>query len=246
MSLTTDRGPSGGQAATPNPSSGWGAQRSPGKRQGGDRLPARPRERKPALAALAVLLILGGALASLSLVLRSGQTVAAIGIARPVARGERIPLGALRQVQVARTGVDYVPWEQRNQVVRYFAAVPLVPRSLLAHAQVSMSQGVRRDQVVVGLALKPGQLPAGQLHAGDIVRVYSVVASAAAQNSGSTSQSKLLVEAARIYSVRGADEAAVGESTVQMSIAVGVDEAGPVTQAAANGNVALVLVPQVS
>ncbi len=246
MSVTTDRGTSGSQTPSPNPASGWGAPRSSGRRQGGDRLPARPRERKPALAALAVLLILGGALASLSLVLRSGQTVAAIGIARPVARGERIPPSALRQVQVARSGVDYVPWEQRDQVVRYFAAVPLVPRSLLAHAQVSVSQGAESGQVVVGLALKPGQLPAGQLHAGDTVRVYSVVASASAQNSGSTSQSKLLVESARIYSVRNADESTVGDSTLQMSIAVDEDEAGPVTQAAANGNVALVLIPQAS
>jgi len=31
-----------------------------------------------------------------------------------------------------------------------------------------------------------------------------------------------------------------------MSIAVDEDEAGPVTQAAANGNVALVLIPQAS
>src|SRR6266508_3608422 len=129
MSTTTDRGTSGSQTASPNPASGWRAPRPTGGRQGGDRLPARPRERKPALAALAVLLILGGALASMSLVLRSGQTVAAIGIARPVARGERISLSAMHQVQVARTGVDYVPWEQRNQVTRYYAAVPLVPRS---------------------------------------------------------------------------------------------------------------------
>ncbi len=244
MSTTTDRGTSGSQTASPNPASGWRAPRPTGGRQGGDRLPARPRERKPALAALAVLLILGGALASMSLVLRSGQTVAAIGIARSVARGERISLSAMHQVQVARTGVDYVPWEQRNQVTRYYAAVPLVPRSLLAHAQVSISQGAKSGQVVVGLALKPGQLPAGQLRAGDTVRVYAVVASASAQNSGTTSQSKLLAEAARVYSVRNGDEASIGESTVQMSIVVTEDEAGPVTQAAANGNVALVLIPR--
>jgi hypothetical protein len=243
MSVTTDRGTSGGQTAPP-PTPGWSAPRPGGPRQGGDRLPARPRERKPALAALAVLLILGGALASLSLVVRQGQTVAAIGVARPIPRGERIPLSAMQRVQVARTGVDYVPWEQRDQVARYYAAVPLVPKSLLSHAQVSMSQGVARGEVVVGLALKPGQLPAGQLHAGDTVRVYSVVASASAQNSGSTSQSRLLVEEARIWSVRAGGESAIGDSTTQMSIAVADEEAGPVTQAAANGNVALVLVPR--
>src|SRR5262245_60879416 len=111
MSMTTDRAGSGSPPASPTR---WGAQRSPGPQ--GERLPARPRERKPALAALAVLLILGGALASMSLVLRSSETVAAIGVAQPVPRGQRIPLQALREVQVARTGVAYVPWSQRTAV----------------------------------------------------------------------------------------------------------------------------------
>ena len=173
MSVTTERVPPGNQPATPP--SARGAQRPPG-----DRLPARPRERKPALAALAVLLIVGGALASTTLVLRSSQTVPAIGVAKPVARGQRIPLDALRQVQVARSGVEYVPWNQRNQVARFYAATALVPGSLLAHRQVSTSRMVGQGQVVVGLALKPGQLPAGQLKAGDTVRAYGVVTGGAA------------------------------------------------------------------
>lgn len=242
MSVTTERVPPGNQPATPP--SARGAQRPPG-----DRLPARPRERKPALAALAVLLIVGGALASTTLVLRSSQTVPAIGVARHVARGQRIPPDALRQVQVARSGVEYVPWAQRDQVARYYAATALVPGSLLAHRQVSTSRMVGPGQVVVGLALKPGQLPAGQLKAGDTVRAYGVVTGGAASGGGGSGGGGgpgrgVLASAARVYEIGDGDAGSVGESTVQVSIVVDDSEAGPLTQAASNGNVALVLVPR--
>jgi hypothetical protein len=241
MSVTTERVPPGHQPATP-PTPARGGQRPPG-----ERLPARPRERRPALAALAVLLIAGGALASATLVLRSSQTVPAIGVARPVARGQRIPLDALRQVQVARTGVEYVPWDQRGQVTRYYAATALVPGSLLAHRQVSTARMVGAGQVVVGLALKPGQLPAGQLKPGDTVRAYGVVtggAAASGSGGGRGPGRGVLASAARVYQVGDGDAGSVGESTVQVSIVVDEAEAGPLTQAASNGNVALVLVPR--
>jgi hypothetical protein len=241
MSVTTERVPPGHQPATP-PAPARGGLRPPG-----ERLPARPRERRPALAALAVLLIAGGALASASLVLRSSQTVPAIGVARPVARGQRIPLDALRQVQVARTGVEYVPWDQRDQVARYYAATALVPGSLLAHRQVSTTRMVGAGQVVVGLALKPGQLPAGQLKPGDTVRAYGVVTGGAAASGGGGGGGPgrgVLASSARVYQISDGDAASVGESTVQVSIVVDDAEAGPLTQAASNGNVALVLVPR--
>lgn len=238
MSVTTERVQPGSQPAGPPPS-------ARGQRPPGERLPARPRERKPALAALAVLLIAGGALASASLVLRSSQTVPAIGVARHVARGQRIPLDALRQVQVARTGVEYVPWAQRDQVARYYAATALVPGSLLAHRQVSTSRMVGPGEVVVGLALKPGQLPAGQLKPGDTVRAYGVVTGGSAASGGGSGPGRgVLASAARVYEISEGDAGSVGESTVQVSIVVAAAEAGPLTQAASNGNVALVLVPR--
>ena len=72
---------------------------------GGQRLPVSPRERRPALAALAVLLILGGALTSAYLVMASGERVSAIRIAQPVAAGQQIPMSALEEVQVGDTGI---------------------------------------------------------------------------------------------------------------------------------------------
>ena len=57
------------------------------------RLPTARRERKPALAAFALLLIIGGALAAGLLVVQSGKRVTAIEISQQVGAGQRIPLG---------------------------------------------------------------------------------------------------------------------------------------------------------
>jgi hypothetical protein len=99
-------------------------------------------------------------------------------------------------------------------------------------------------EVVVGLALKPGQLPAGQLRPGDTVKAYGVVTGGAAASGASGPGRGVLASSARVYEIGGGDAGSVGESTVQVSIVVDDAEAGPLTQAASNGNVALVLVPR--
>lgn len=60
---------------------------------GGERLPSPPRERKPALAALAVLLILVGALGATLMVMRAGDKVSVVEVVAPVAAGNKIPEG---------------------------------------------------------------------------------------------------------------------------------------------------------
>src|SRR3954465_9797855 len=77
------------------------------------KLPVPPRERKPALAALAVLLILGGALATTLLVLRSGDRISVIRVTQQIGAGQKFPEKALEEVQVANTGLGFVSWSQR-------------------------------------------------------------------------------------------------------------------------------------
>jgi hypothetical protein len=98
----------------------------------GRRVPSAPRERKPALAALAVLLILGGALGAGFLVLQSGKRVAAIEISQQLGVGQKIPLSAMREVQIASgTGLDYVQWNEAGQVAQYYTATAILPGTLL-------------------------------------------------------------------------------------------------------------------
>ena len=183
----------------------------------GHRIPVPPRERKPAMAALAVLLIVGGALVSAYLVMASGQRVPVIRVAQPVAAGQRIPASALEEIQVSATGgLDYIPWRDRAKVTETYATVTLVKGSLLTNGMISTAASAAKGTVVVGLALKPGQLPAGGLHPGDRVAVYAV----AVQGQTGIQAGAVLAPAAMVYDVAEPGQNDVQSDQVQVSVTV--------------------------
>jgi hypothetical protein len=138
----------------------------------GRRLPSAPRERKPALAALAVVLVVGGALAAALLVIDAGHKTGAIEISQPVGQGQKIPLSSMREVEVTSgTGIDYVPWNERSQVARTYAATMLPPGTLLTPQMTTAVNTATKGMTVVGLALKDGQLPDG-IQVGDHVGIF--------------------------------------------------------------------------
>jgi hypothetical protein len=206
----------------------------------GQRLPVPPRERKPALAALAVLLILGGALTSAYLVIQSGQRVSAIQIAEPVAAGQRIELSALREVQIGDTGIEFINWSERHKVAAAYASVPLVPGALLTNSMTRPSNASTAGRVVVGLALKPGQVPAAGLRKGQRVSVYAVGAS---DNNGGIRPGTVLAADAVVQDI-GAGEQRARSDVILLDITVLPAEAPQLTQAASAGAVAIAIVPE--
>lgn len=207
----------------------------------GHRIPVPRRERKPAMAALAVLLIVGGALVSAYLVMVSGQRVPVIRISQPVAAGQQIPPGALEEVQISATGrLDYIPWSDRGKVAQTYATVTLVKGALLTNGMIGTAASVAKGTVVVGLALKPGQLPAGGVQPGDRVAVYAV--SVQGGQTG-TETGSVLAPAATVYDVAQPGQNDVQSDQVQVSVTVPAGEAPQVTQAASAGAVAVALLP---
>jgi hypothetical protein len=205
----------------------------------GHRIPVPPRERKPAMAALAVLLIVGGALVSAYLVTVSGQRVPVIRIARPVAAGQRVPLAALEETRISATGgLDTIPWKDRGRVAQTYATVNLVPGALLTNGMIGTDAAIAKGTVVVGLALKPGQLPAGGLRPGDRVALYAV-AGENGQNGGTAGA--VLAPAATVFDVVRPGRSDVESDQVQVSVAVPTGQAAAVTQAASAGAVAVVV-----
>src|ERR1700761_2516847 len=99
--MPSDRGTTVHRGLAPNgePQGDWAQPTSPSTRK----LPGSPRERKPALAALAVVLILGGALAVGYLMLQSGKRVDAIQISKEIGQGQQIPLSAMQGAQARPT-----------------------------------------------------------------------------------------------------------------------------------------------
>ncbi|WP_396452128.1 hypothetical protein [Actinomadura sp.] len=230
----------GGAAGSPGGAAGLG--RSGLGTSGGQRLPSSPRERKPALAALAVLLILGGALASAYLVMASGERVSAIRVAQPVAAGQPIPASALEEVQIGDTGIQYLAWSERERVTRYIAAVPLVKGALLTNGMISPESAPENGRVIVGLALKAGQMPSAKVIEGSRVALYAV---GGGQNGGPRAGT-VLAQDAVVVAVGAADDGGptrLRSDQTSVDVAVLPADAAQVTQAASAGAVAIALIP---
>ena len=137
-------------------------------------MPSAPRERKPALAALAVLLVALGAVAAGYLVINAGHRVGAVEITQQVGQGQRIPASAIKEVEIAsNSGINYVAWQYANRVARVYASVQIPAGTLLTPAMTTATNNLAAGKVQVGLSLKPGQAPANLL-IGQSVEAFGV------------------------------------------------------------------------
>jgi hypothetical protein len=150
-------------------------RRAPGpQRPQGDRLPAPVKERRPALAALAVLLILGGALASGLLVLHSGQRADYLVLRRTVAPGHQIRSQDLGTARIAGTGARAIPAGQRPHVIGQYATTTVYAGTLATRDMFSPQPDIPPGMTVVGVVLAPEQRPGDGMRPGDVVSLYVV------------------------------------------------------------------------
>lgn len=212
---------------------------------GGDRLPVAPRQRRPGLAALAVLLILGGGLISAVLVVRSGQKQAIIALRQDVARGHVITDADLVSLPAALpNGYPAVPWEQRNRVIGGTAGADLKKGTVLNPRVVTKDPLPGPQQRGVGLVLKPGdQFPEG-LRAGQHVAVMFALSGQATTTTtlpkGFTEPSNgVVVDDAVIYSISRPRS----DQTVVVKIIIGQDKVKSVVQLNRQSAIALVELP---
>ena len=167
--MVSDRGtlPRG---AVADQQASWAEPTAPG----GRRMPSAPRERKPALAALAVLLVALGAVAAGYLVINAGHRVGAVEITQQVGQGQRIPASAIKEVEIAsNSGINYVAWQYANRVAGVYASVQIPAGTLLTPAMTTATNNLAAGKVQVGLSLKPGQAPANLL-IGQSVEAFGV------------------------------------------------------------------------
>jgi hypothetical protein len=174
-------------------------------------LPMPVRERRPALAALAILLILGGALATTAIVMRADKRVSAIIITKQIGAGRPFDPGAMREARVVEDGVTYELWAHHAQVSHTVAAVTLLPGTLVTtDMTVEWNKELVPGKARVGLALKPGQIP-GEMKAGQRVQIVLVPAG----GGGAVGQEgRLLAESALVDSVGLSRNRAEDEVTV--------------------------------
>ena len=219
-------------------------------------MPSAPRERKPALAALAVLLVALGAVAAGYLVINAGHRVGAVEITQQVGQGQRIPASAIKEVEIAsNSGINYVAWQYANRVAGVYAAVQIPAGTLLTSAMTTATNNLAAGKVQVGLSLKPGQAPANLL-IGQSVEAFGVgtgsgcgAAAAAAVRAvpaaetaeTATGRSGVPITTGVIASVVGST--ASNGSTAAVTLAVPDADAGVLACYASAGDVAIALTP---
>lgn len=229
---------------------GAGRSAAPAQPSVGDRLPTPPRERKPALAALAVLLILVGALGATMLVLQAGDREEVVQVTDTIQAGESVGDNVTSVLVAKDDSINYVLWEQLETLKTLKAKSTIYKGTVVIGDMFAEQVGVTEGKATVGLSLKAGQYPTG-IKAGDVVAAYRVGTTTGSSNdednSGSSStggSNNLIVDQATVTSVPGSNgDDLVGSTNLAVTLTVDADEAAPLAQAASNGEVALVLVP---
>ena len=243
--MVSDRGtlPRG---AVADQQASWAEPTAPG----GRRMPSAPRERKPALAALAVLLVALGAVAAGYLVINAGHRVGAVEITQEVGQGQRIPASAIKEVEIAsNTGISYVAWQYANRVAGVYAAVQIPAGTLLTPAMTTATNNLAAGKVQVGLSLKPGQAPADLL-IGQSVEAFGVgtgtgcgggTGGTGGTGTGNAAGPGVPITTGTIASVTGST--ASNGSTAAVTLAVPSADAGVLACYASAGDVAIALTP---
>jgi len=241
--MVSDRGtlPRG---AVADQQASWAEPTAPG----GRRMPSAPRERKPALAAVAILLVALGAASAGYLVLNAGHRVGAVEITQDVGQGQQIPASAIKEVQInADTDVHYVAWQFASRVTGVFARVQIPAGTLLTSNMTASTSNLTAGKVEVGLSLKPGQAPTNLL-IGQTVRAFPVGTGSGcgggANGTGGTGAAATPGEpitTGTIVSVSGST--ATNGSTAAITLAVPETDAGVLACYASAQDVAIALTP---
>ncbi|WBQ01808.1 SAF domain-containing protein [Kribbella sp. CA-293567] len=218
----------------PSPSGARGSKAPVG---GSNRLPSS-RERRPALAALAVILILLGAAGSALIALRSGdrQDYVAVAANTTIQPGQQITAKMLARGDLAGKTGGLVKYSEWKSVEGKYATSYLYPGQYLSKDSVTRDR-IPAGGALVGVTLEGGRAPAGGFAGGAIVQVIQVPA---ANQPGGTSST--LVTAARVIDVSGgiSDKTTNANTTLNVTIEVPTAKAVGVASAAASKTLVLV------
>ena len=184
------------------------------------------------LAALAVLLIVGGAAAAGLLALRADERVEVLVAARDVPAGAAITAEDLTTVPVAAEGTELIPASQSGLVAGRYARTSIAAGQLLDTTMLVDSGPLRPGVVAVGASLAGGRMPASGLEPGDVVQLVHVA----------DGEGRILVGDARVGGYRAAESGGLGSSAATVTFIVPEADGAQVAAVAAAGELAVVLV----
>ncbi|MGI5451387.1 SAF domain-containing protein [Streptomyces sp. CA-243310] len=237
MSSTTTAVP--GRPSVPGPGRG-GVEPAAAPRM------VRQRRRRPGLIALSVALIAAGGLSGALLFTASGERSSVLVVAHDVPVGATITAADLAPASLALDpAVKAVPVTKKSSMVGQRAAVALKAGSLLSPGQVTSVSLVKAGEQLVGVALKPSQLPATRLGPGQKVLIVSTPDPAqAAAASGGKAGEPVAAPKTLAATVVAVGVAAPATGVVVVDVAVPAADGPTLAARVATGAVALIIAPQ--
>lgn len=143
------------------------------------RLPST-RESRPALIGLALILIVGGALASAYLAIVSGHRAEFVQVRTEIAQGQQITKADLTTVSLPEGYDGGIPAGEEDSLVGQSTTVRLLAGTVLTPAMVSKNGGIPADEAQVAINVDP--MTAQGMHPGDRLLVYVEDADGGSQN----------------------------------------------------------------
>ena len=198
------------------------------------RLPST-RERRPALAALAVLLIVGGALASGWLALRAGDRADFLRVSSEVVQGQQIDGDDLETVSLPEDFDGAIPASKKSQIEGQYATTRLLPDTVLTPSMIDDSSGVADNTVQFPINAESSDA-VSSLPSGANVAVYLT-------DSGADTRAVR----GQVVQVSKADGGGIGGSAGEATVRVSVDVTcgGAIAAAKAENAVQLGLIGKV-
>lgn len=196
-------------------------------------VPAPRRRRSRGLIALGIALMAVCAAGAVALYTGTSTLQQSVGVAVRVPFGATVEESDLVPVQVhPDPAVRAVPWDQRGSVVGQRAATDLLPGSVLSTGMVGGVSVPNAGQSLVGVAVKPAQLPATPLKPRDRVLLVGIGGPLTATGNGAIEGTVVVVGPSGGSGERVVDVEVPGSRAVDLA-----------AQAAA-GKVAIVLQPR--
>lgn len=188
-----------------------------------------PTQRRRGLAALAVLLIVGGALAAGLLAVRMDSRQPVMVAAVDIPPGTRIKADMLREADVASEGLKLIPANAVGQLFTTptYARSQIRADSLLDANVLTQTDPIAEDRAIVAVPLTEGLVPRGELGSGDLVKVLRVSRNESAGGAEELTEALVL----SVDGASGDEELSVGGSG-SLSLLVPTSAAAAVVNAA--------------
>lgn len=199
------------------------------------------RQKRPGYVALAIVLIVGLAALGAYFYSKAGQKTPVVMVVKDVPAGHVISRDDLSTVNVAG-GVTAVAGSNIDSVVGEVATVELLPNTLLQRSMVTSASPLPASSAMVGVELKPGQLPATGLSAGAQVQVLQLPNKTATALAASGSENTTVLSGSATVYATTPDPSQTGGTLA--TLIVPKADAAAIAAASSAGLVALIQVGQ--